>query len=515
MAVENLGSRKEKYDPSQVQDVRQWLEELLGESLPAGDLFAIIKDGTVICRAANAIEDRIAPFKKSNMPFVQMENIASFLRAAERIGVPHHELFETVDLYEQKDPVQVFITIRALSRYAHKKNPAIPVIGPKLVDPSRAKSPAKQVEIPAWNTRQYGYMGGASQGTEGVVFGSRRDITSPPQTKSPQNAPKILVPSGSQGSIASEREGSPAPARVSSSSMEPSETTVDTPSRSPISLNLSKAPSTRSSLGLQQPEPEPAPEPVETTPQRGESSPAGNFSLDSIERTPPTLSLSVGKARHTDVDPSPSASSSRLPSNAFDSPEQPARGPPSPVPAEDSPSPVRISLAKPVAPAAASPPPPPPPRSPLGSTGRRQPPPSPTPSSAPKTLSIDLSKVPSNAPKVPPKPSGLGRPAARPRGPRDPPSVFNDDSKPPARFGKHAASDHRQEVNAQLAAYNSSSSQGNVAEEFDESVYAYDEVYDTMKAASQTKPGGASASGQDDKRVRATHTSGARRPLEE
>ncbi|KIW22591.1 uncharacterized protein PV07_10874 [Cladophialophora immunda] len=32
---------------------------------------------------------------------------------------------------------------------------------------------------PAWNIHQYGYMGGASQGNQGVAFGARRQITSP------------------------------------------------------------------------------------------------------------------------------------------------------------------------------------------------------------------------------------------------------------------------------------------------------------------------------------------------
>lgn len=32
---------------------------------------------------------------------------------------------------------------------------------------------------PAWNIHQYGYMGGASQGNQGISFGGRRQITTP------------------------------------------------------------------------------------------------------------------------------------------------------------------------------------------------------------------------------------------------------------------------------------------------------------------------------------------------
>ncbi len=35
------------------------------------------------------------------------------------------------------------------------------------------------VTAPAWNIHQYGYMGGASQGNQGIAFGARRQITSP------------------------------------------------------------------------------------------------------------------------------------------------------------------------------------------------------------------------------------------------------------------------------------------------------------------------------------------------
>lgn len=91
-------------------------------------------------------------------------------------------------------------TIRSYTRHAHKKNPSIPVLGPKLTekrDPS-AQKPFKPVQIPAWNPHQYGSMSGANQSTEGVVFGKRREITQPsPQDKPSERAkaPNTFVPS--------------------------------------------------------------------------------------------------------------------------------------------------------------------------------------------------------------------------------------------------------------------------------------------------------------------------------
>ncbi|KAK6355829.1 hypothetical protein TWF718_000210 [Orbilia javanica] len=133
------------------------------------------------------------------MPFVQMENIAMFLKVCQDVlKLSQHDLFLTVDLYDFKDPAQVLQTIGAFSRVAHAKNPsAFPTaIGPKasVISPSatgKSKPPvpakaavsswSKPVDelttAPAWNIHQYGYMGGASQGTQGVVLGARRQIT--------------------------------------------------------------------------------------------------------------------------------------------------------------------------------------------------------------------------------------------------------------------------------------------------------------------------------------------------
>lgn len=64
-------------------------------------------------------------FKKSAMPFVQMENISHFLRACQAppLNLHQHDTFLTVDLFERKDPAQVLQCIGAFSRAAHAANP--------------------------------------------------------------------------------------------------------------------------------------------------------------------------------------------------------------------------------------------------------------------------------------------------------------------------------------------------------------------------------------------------------
>lgn len=157
------------------------------------------------------------------MPFVQMENISHFLRACQMapLSLPPHDVFLTVDLYEAKDPAQVLQCLAAFSRRANALAPGkFPrTVGPQskrgVISPNatgssgtgsytrngramsnasdRPETPTRAsgsysswskradegATAPAWNIHQYGYMGGASQGNQGIAFGARRQITTP------------------------------------------------------------------------------------------------------------------------------------------------------------------------------------------------------------------------------------------------------------------------------------------------------------------------------------------------
>ncbi|RDA83492.1 hypothetical protein CP532_7037 [Ophiocordyceps camponoti-leonardi (nom. inval.)] len=118
--------RLEKYTPAAAAEARSWVEDILGEKLPSSDLLEGLKDGVALCRLVNLV---VPPpgvkFKKSAMPFVQMENISHFLRACQMppLGLHQHDMFLTVDLYEQKDPAQVLQCLGAFSRAAHALAP--------------------------------------------------------------------------------------------------------------------------------------------------------------------------------------------------------------------------------------------------------------------------------------------------------------------------------------------------------------------------------------------------------
>jgi hypothetical protein len=207
--------RLSRYTPQAANEARSWIESTLNIQLPTGNLLEDLKDGVILCQLANlATQPQRAPikFKKSTMPFIQMENISHFLKACEMapLSLPAHDRFLTVDLFEAKDAAQVLQCLGAFSRQANRINPtSFPsTIGPKKAGPtvpmsspmtssvtgsSTGAAPAhvsspptsswsKRAEegstAPAWNIHQYGYMGGASQGNQGINFGGRRQVTS-------------------------------------------------------------------------------------------------------------------------------------------------------------------------------------------------------------------------------------------------------------------------------------------------------------------------------------------------
>lgn len=45
----------DRYTPKAANEVRAWIEQVLGERLPSGDLLDALKDGTVLCRSECAL----------------------------------------------------------------------------------------------------------------------------------------------------------------------------------------------------------------------------------------------------------------------------------------------------------------------------------------------------------------------------------------------------------------------------------------------------------------------------
>jgi len=124
--------RMASYDTELEGEVKQWISDITGIPWGTQSFGERLHDGQLLATVANAIEPGKIRINNSNMPFKQMENISAFLRACRDFGVAEHDLFETVDLFEEKDLNVVLTCVSSLGR-AVQKIPGYngPVLGPK------------------------------------------------------------------------------------------------------------------------------------------------------------------------------------------------------------------------------------------------------------------------------------------------------------------------------------------------------------------------------------------------
>lgn len=134
--------RNSKFSNEAIEEIKNWIfQSILQEEVNSETtLLEALKDGTVLCKLSNVLykadNSEVSMFikwKESKMPFVQMEQISQFLAFSRAYGVPEDELFQTVDLFGDKDSAIVYQNLKSLSRYANKNHPDLfPVIGPQL-----------------------------------------------------------------------------------------------------------------------------------------------------------------------------------------------------------------------------------------------------------------------------------------------------------------------------------------------------------------------------------------------
>ncbi|KND02200.1 uncharacterized protein SPPG_02686 [Spizellomyces punctatus DAOM BR117] len=172
-----------KYDPAREAEARAWVEEVTGEKCQGETLQDGLRDGVLLCKLINVLlPDKPLKFTTSRMPFKQMENINHFLGALTTyFQVPASDQFQTIDLYENKNPNQVVDTLFALSRHAHKLGylPNGPTLGPKLAEKRELSFSDEQLaQGKSIIGLQMGFAGGASQSGMGA-YGGRRQVVDP------------------------------------------------------------------------------------------------------------------------------------------------------------------------------------------------------------------------------------------------------------------------------------------------------------------------------------------------
>ena len=136
-----------------------------------------LKNGVVLCQLVNSIQPGICP-KPSNakMPFKQMENISNYLEACDKLGVPKHDQFQTVALFENKDMMAVLVNLQALGRAAQRTSGyAGPAFGAKLADANVREFSAETLIQGAATTT---FLGNGSHGcaTAAGMFDTSKEI---------------------------------------------------------------------------------------------------------------------------------------------------------------------------------------------------------------------------------------------------------------------------------------------------------------------------------------------------
>eukprot|EP00929_Paragymnodinium_shiwhaense_P046177 TRINITY_DN23509_c0_g1_i1.p1 TRINITY_DN23509_c0_g1~~TRINITY_DN23509_c0_g1_i1.p1 ORF type:complete len:379 (+),score=104.26 TRINITY_DN23509_c0_g1_i1:37-1173(+) len=111
-------------------DVVRWIQDITGSAKGDQSVGEWLKSGVVLCNVVNHFRPAIVKVNQQTMPFKQMENIKNFLGAARELGVPESSVFETNDLYEEKNVDAVLSCVYALGGAVQTACPHIE--GPRL-----------------------------------------------------------------------------------------------------------------------------------------------------------------------------------------------------------------------------------------------------------------------------------------------------------------------------------------------------------------------------------------------
>jgi len=125
LAAEAQGKMLAKWSPDNAKEAIKWVGNRIGEELALSsddtmeECHQLLKDGLILCKLANWVipgSVGASKLKPQKLPFKQMELIGLFLATMQKAGIHDNNLFQTVDLYEKVNMVQVILTIDALGR---------------------------------------------------------------------------------------------------------------------------------------------------------------------------------------------------------------------------------------------------------------------------------------------------------------------------------------------------------------------------------------------------------------
>lgn len=120
-----FGKINSRRDPEFEASMLQWVEHVIDQRLPHGDIEDILHDGVILCRLMKQFsllqEYNIRQVSGTGNQFRISENIGQFLKAAREFGVRDVDIFQTVDLLERRNISKVVECLLAIRRIAEAK----------------------------------------------------------------------------------------------------------------------------------------------------------------------------------------------------------------------------------------------------------------------------------------------------------------------------------------------------------------------------------------------------------
>ncbi|KAF7282907.1 hypothetical protein GWI33_001809 [Rhynchophorus ferrugineus] len=166
-----------KRDPDQEREAQAWIESVIGERFPPLPYELALRDGIILCKLMNRLQPGIiTKINTSGGDYKMMDNLSQFQKACVKYGVPDVDLFQTTDLWDQKNIALVTTTIFAIGRTCYK-HPEWrgPFLGPKPSEENKREFTESQLRAgEAIIGLQAGSNRGATQA--GQNFGASRKI---------------------------------------------------------------------------------------------------------------------------------------------------------------------------------------------------------------------------------------------------------------------------------------------------------------------------------------------------
>ena len=120
-------------DADAEREAKAWIEAVVYDGAEMeGTLQEALHSGVVLCRLLNTLKPgTVKKPSRAKTPFMQMENIASYVAGCKALGMPEFELFSSPDLYENHNMRAIVLNIHSLGRLAQNFYNG-PTLGAKL-----------------------------------------------------------------------------------------------------------------------------------------------------------------------------------------------------------------------------------------------------------------------------------------------------------------------------------------------------------------------------------------------